>query len=173
MRKLRALWLRLTRREVDIRRGTREPRGHAHRGRHALWPQQNEARRLALLKLGGAEQTRQAYRDRATLPTVESLLQDVRFALRQIRKAPGFTLTAVLTLALGIGANAVIYTLVDSILLRPLPYPHQEQLVQIIGYSAEGDSPATSYPKGWIRALGTHSRRFRLWPDTDPTRSRI
>ncbi len=158
MRKLRALWLRLTRREVDI---DEELASHvamhiADAMRAGL--SKNEATRLALLKLGGAEQTRQAYRDRATLPTVESLLQDVRFALRQIRKAPGFTLTAVLTLALGIGANAVIYTLVDSILLRPLPYPHQEQLVQIIGYSAEGDSPATSYPKGWIRALGTHSQ---------------
>jgi len=117
-----------------------------------------EARRQALIRLGGAEQTRQAYRDRSTVPAVESILQDVRFAVRQMYKAPGFTLTAVLTLALGIGANAVIYTLVDSILLRPLPYPYQEQLVQIIGYTTTGNTNATSYPKGWIRELGSHSR---------------
>ncbi len=110
-----------------------------------------EARRQALIRLGGAEQARQAYRDRATLPPLESVLQDVRFALRQMRKAPGFTLTAVLTLALGIGANAVIYTLVDSILLRPLPYAQQDRLVRISGTN----SPV--FPKGWIRELGNHA----------------
>jgi predicted permease len=113
---------------------------------------EEEARRQALLRLGGVEQARQAYRERATLPTLESLLQDVRFALRQMGKAPGFTLTAVLTLALGLGANVVIYTLIDSILLRPLPYAQQERLVRISG----DNSPV--FPKGWIRELGTHSR---------------
>jgi predicted permease len=118
----------------------------------------DEARRQALLRLGGAEQTRQAYRDRATLPPVESFLQDVRFALRQMRRTPGFTITAVLTLALGIGANTVIYTLVDSILLRPLPYAHQERLVRIIGVNTNGDpTNATPFPKGWIRELNRHS----------------
>jgi predicted permease len=113
-----------------------------------------EARRQALVRLGGAEQARQAYRDRATLPPLESILQDVRFALRQMRKAPGFTLTAVLTLALGIGANAVIYTLVDSILLRPLPYPEQNRLMRITGTNL------TVSPIGWVRALGENSKAF-------------
>jgi predicted permease len=113
-----------------------------------------EARRQALIKLGGEEQVRQAYRDRATLPPMEGVLQDVRFAFRQMRKAPGFTITAVLTLALGIGANAVIYTLVDSILLRPLPYAQQDRLMRI-----KGDrSPV--FPKGWIRELGKNSKAF-------------
>jgi predicted permease len=82
------------------------------------------------------------------------VLADVRFALRQMGKAPGFAITAVLTLALGIGANTVIYTLVDSILLRPLPYAHQDRLMRITGVTM----PAA--PKGWIRALGEHSRAF-------------
>ena len=115
----------------------------------------DEARRQAVLRLGGAEQTRQAYRDRATLPPVESFLQDVRFAVRQMRRAPGFTITAVLTLALGIGANAVIYTLVDSILLRPLPYARQDRLVRIAGMN----SP--TFPKGWIRELGSHATALK------------
>ena len=117
-----------------------------------------EARRQAMLRLGGAEQTRQAYRDRATLPPVESILQDMRFALRQMRRAPGFTVTAVLTLALGIGANTVIYTLVDSILLRPLPFAHQERLVQIVGANVNGNT--TPFPKGWIHELNRHSHAF-------------
>jgi predicted permease len=116
---------------------------------------EEEARRQAVLRLGGAEQTRQAYRDRATLPPVESILQDLRFALRQMRRAPGFTLTAVLTLALGIGANAVIYTLIDSILLRPLPYAHQDRLVRIAGTN----SP--TFPKGWLRELGAHATALK------------
>ena len=114
-----------------------------------------DARRQALLRLGGAEQTRQAYRDRATLPPVESILQDVRFAFRQMRRAPGFTITAVLTLALGIGSNAVIFTLVDSILLRPLPYAQQDRLVRIAGTN----SPV--FPKGWLRELGTHAKALK------------
>lgn len=113
-----------------------------------------EARRQALIRLGGAEQTRQAYRDRATLPSVESILQDVRYGVRQMLRAPGFAVTAVITLALGIGANIIIYTLVDSILLQPLPYAHQEQLVRITGTT----SPA--FPKGWIREMGSRSRAF-------------
>jgi len=111
-----------------------------------------EARRQALVRLGGAEQVRQKYREQAAVPTVAGMLWDLRFALRQMRKAPGFTLTAVLTLALGIGANAVIFALVDSILLRPLPYSHQEQLVRITGAHAQ------QFPKGWIRALEERSQ---------------
>jgi len=113
-----------------------------------------EARRQALIQLGGEEQARQAYRDRATLPIVEGILQDIRFALRQMRKAPGFTFTAVLTLALGIGANAVIYTLVDSILLRPLPYAQQDRIMRVVG------TTFVVLPKGLIRALGEQSRAF-------------
>ena len=163
MRALRAFWLRF--RGVFVRRKAVEfdAELESHIAMDADDAMRSgltseEAHRQALLRLGGAEQTRQAFRDRATLPPVESLLQDVRFAMRQMRRAPGFAITAVLTLALGIGANAVIYTLIDSILLRPLPYPQQQRLVQIVGYSITDDTNATSYPKGWIRELGSHSR---------------
>ncbi len=83
---------------------------------------------------------------------------DFKYAVRQLRKSPGFTLTAVLTLALGIGANTAIFTLIDSILLRPLPYPQQDRLMSI-GYTSDGagDPSNSPFPKGWIRALGEHS----------------
>ena len=82
------------------------------------------------------------------------LLNDLRYALRQLRKSPGFAITAIVTLALGIGANTVMFTLVDSIMLRPLPFAHQERLMRISGTTSE------VFPKGWIRELATHSSSF-------------
>jgi predicted permease len=89
------------------------------------------ARRDAILKLGGLEPTRQAYRERGTLPFLETILHDLRFALRQLVKYPGFTLTAILMLALGIGASVAIFAFVDAALLRPLPYPNPSTLVDV------------------------------------------
>jgi predicted permease len=85
-----------------------------------------------------------------------TLLNDLRYAFRQLRKSPGFTVTAILTLALGIGANAVIFTLVDSIMLRPLPFPHQDRLMRITSSTS-----ADIFPKGWIQQLGSHSTTFQ------------
>src|SRR5580704_18186946 len=82
------------------------------------------------------------------------MLNDLKFGWRQLRKSPGFTLTAVLTLALGIGANTAIFSLVDSIMLRPLPFPQQDRLARIKYSTGE------VYPKGWIQALGEHSASF-------------
>src|ERR1700753_3095714 len=85
------------------------------------------------------------------------MVNDLKFALRQLRKSPSFTLTAVLTLALGIGANIAIFSLVDSIMLRPLPYARQDRLVRVVYSRGE----TAFFPKGWIRALGEHSQSFR------------
>jgi putative ABC transport system permease protein len=90
-----------------------------------------EARRQALIKLGGVEPTKEKYRDRRGLPLIETTLQDARFAVRILSKAPTVTFIAVLSLALGIGANTAIFTLIDTVMLRMLPVQKPEQLVEI------------------------------------------
>ena len=98
-----------------------------------------EARRQAIIRLGGIESTKEAYRDQRGLPVLESLLRDIRFGARMLRKNPGFTAVAVLTLAICIGANLAIFAVMDAILVRSLPLPHADRLVVIHNaYPASG-----------------------------------
>jgi len=90
-----------------------------------------EARRQALLKCGNVEAIKETYRDQRGLPFSETLVRDTRHALRRLRKTPTFTAAAILTLALGIGGNTAIFAVIDGILIRPLPYPHAEDLVSV------------------------------------------
>ena len=91
----------------------------------------DEARRVALKAFGGVERFKEQARDARGGRALDDLLQDIRFSVRKFKRTPGFTLVILLTLALGIGANTAIFTLVDSILLRPLPYPESEELVRV------------------------------------------
>jgi len=111
-----------------------------------------QARIAALRSFGGITQIKERYRNQRGIPMLEKLKQDLGFGLRQLRRSPGFAATAILTLALGVGANTAIFTLIDSIILRPLPFAQQDRLVFI---SADGN-----FPKGWIRALQENSRSF-------------
>jgi len=103
-----------------------------------------EALRRARVEFGGIEQTKEASRDVRGTVRLESVVRDLRFAIRSLRSRPAFTVTIIATLALGIGANTAIFTLVDALVLRPLPVPHPEQLV-IVGDPAAAAWDANAY----------------------------
>src|SRR5271169_3998394 len=97
--------------------------------------------------------------DRPEESVMQNLGQDIRYALRQLNHSRGFAAVAILTLALGIGANTAIFSVVDSILLEPLPFPHQDRLVKLSARDDRGaNTDSYTYPKGWIRAYQQRSR---------------
>src|SRR6266446_1991775 len=97
-----------------------------------------DARSEARRSFGGVEQTKEAYRDQRGLPMIETMLQDLRFGLRMLRRSPGFSILAILCLTLGIGANAAVFSWIEGILFRPYPaVAHQESLVAVGGTSRD------------------------------------
>jgi putative ABC transport system permease protein len=90
-----------------------------------------EARRRALIALGGVDQTKEQYRDRRGLPAVESIARDLRYGIRTLRRSPGFTIAAVLILGLGIGVNSAIFTVVNAVVLKALPFADADRIMRL------------------------------------------
>ncbi|HJQ26853.1 MAG TPA: ABC transporter permease [Blastocatellia bacterium] len=117
-----------------------------------------EAHRAALRQFGGVEQVKERYRDRRGLPLIETTLQDLRYAGRVLAKSPAFTAVAVITLALGIGACTAIFSAVNPILFKPLPYPQADRIAMMWDFGAEGSRLYVTF--GTYRELTQRSRSF-------------
>lgn len=117
-----------------------------------------EARRTARLTVGGVEQVKEECRDARFGRAVEATLQDIRYGLRILRKNPGFALTAIITLALGIGANTAIFSVVYGVLLRPLPYRDGGQLVVLHQVAAKVNVPDVPFSPQEIFDYRDHNR---------------
>jgi len=146
-----------------------------HRGMN-----KQDARRQALLEFGGVEKTKQVYREQRGLPMIETSLQDLRYALRLLRANPAFTAVAVLSIALGIGANTAIFTLIHALLLKSLPVRNPQELVQVVMVLNGRPSDSFSYPV--IQALaerkevfahlgGFSGNMFTVGPPASPVRT--
>jgi len=130
-----------------------EAEDHRARGVEA-----DRARLAARRHFGNPTLVREKAREAWGFPGFESVVQDLRYGLRGIRKSPGYSLVVILTLALGIGANTAIFSVVNSVLLKPLPYPYAERLVQL--GESNGKVEGISVTRGNFRAWQKYNRSF-------------
>jgi predicted permease len=120
----------------------------------------DEARRQAMVRFGGVAQAREKHDEARGLPWLDVLMQDVRFTLRTLGRDRGFTLIAVIILGLGIGANITVFSVVNTILLRPLPFPNPQQLVRILSKNPTGGESSMTYSTDATQEFQRSNRSF-------------
>ena len=120
-----------------------------------------EARRQALITFGGVEQAKECHREARGLPALDTLMQDLRYTIRTLRRDRAFTLVAVLILALGIGAEVTVFTVVNTILLRPLPFRDPQQLVRIAEKNPKAGESSMTYTADATQDFQQQNRSFQ------------
>ncbi|MCU1250626.1 MAG: permease [Edaphobacter sp.] len=125
---------------------------------HGMSPE--EARRRALIRFGGVQQAREQQREARGLPWLDVLLQDLRFTFRTLGRASGFATISILILALGIGANIVVFSVVDTILLRPLPFPEANRLVRIAPKVSRCGASCATYSTDAVQEFQRRNKSF-------------
>jgi hypothetical protein len=126
-----------------------------------------EARRQAVLKFGAVAAIKEDYWSERGLPALETVVRDARHGMRHLRKSPGFALTAIIILALGIGANTAVYSVAKAVIFSPLPFPSPDRLVHVF----EGTLGERFQP-GVNNLITVRNGVFQDWHSTDP-RTRI
>ncbi|MEO8430944.1 MAG: ABC transporter permease [Acidobacteriota bacterium] len=156
--RIRSLWRNLFRRsrvEVDLDQELRAYVDELAEEKRAAGMEPGEARRKALLETGGVEQVKESVREVRAGALLETVIQDVRYGARTLFRSPGSTAAAIVALALGIGASTAIFSVVNAVLIRPLPYGHPERIAVILHGGSQPVSPANL--AAWRKA----SRSFR------------
>src|SRR5215208_779149 len=125
----------------------------------------SEAFYAARRQFGGVTQVKEQLMERRTMPLAEDVTRDVRHAARGLWRSPGFSLSVILTLALGIGGNTAVFSVVDQLLLRPLPYPDGNELVMVEELSLGRNSRADVSPANWLdwQRESRTFRQFAAW----------
>jgi predicted permease len=121
-----------------------------------------DARRAARLRFGGVERVKEAYRDKSRLGWIESLWQDLRYAIRTLFRNPVFSVVALLTLAIGIGSTIAIFSVVHALLLKPLPYPDSDRLVRLVVNQPPGQTGGPQRVSGGISVRELVELRSRM-----------
>ncbi len=140
-------WTQRRKKDEELAEEIEAHLGHEEDANAARGFSSEEARRRARVRFGNARAMRERVWMDRSFPWVENLWRDLQFALRSLKKTPAFTCIAILVIAVGIGVNTAVFSVINTVLLKPLTYPNPQALVQLMNTSREGSFPGANIPK--------------------------